>query len=103
MPSSEDGANAIASGVSLAPISAGLAEPAVRHDQLDLLVLDRVPPHFAAIGVDAAVTVDPVERSGADTHHHQWFIARRFEPINVPRGNSTPSLLPIVPVSWFGP
>jgi hypothetical protein len=37
----------------------------------DLFVLDRVTRHFAAIGVNAAVTVDPVERSGADMHHHQ--------------------------------
>jgi hypothetical protein len=28
-------------------------------DQFDLFVLDRVTPHFAAIGVNAAVTVDP--------------------------------------------
>src|SRR5712671_8030500 len=81
MPSSQDGANAIASGVSLAPISAGLAEPAVRHDQLNLLVLDRVTPHFAAIGVNSAVPVDPVERGGADAHHHQWLLARCLEPV----------------------
>jgi len=59
----------------------GSAKPAIGHDQFDLLVLNRVTPNFAAIGVNAAVTVDPVERSSADTHHHQWFIARRFEPV----------------------
>src|SRR5580704_4409309 len=57
------------------------AEPAVRHDQFDLLVLDRVTPHLAAIRVNAAVTVDTVERSGADAHHHQRLLARRLEPI----------------------
>src|ERR1700730_4907846 len=57
------------------------AEPAVGHDQFNLLVLDRITPHFAAIGVNSAVTVDPVERGGADAHHHQWLLARCLEPV----------------------
>jgi hypothetical protein len=58
-------------GVRVSPAGlSGLRKPAVGHDQFDLFVLDRVTPDFAAIGVNAAVTVDPVERSSADTHHH---------------------------------
>src|SRR5207244_1996942 len=39
----------------------GSAEPAVGHDQLDLLVLDRVAAHLAAVGAEAAsgVSVRP--------------------------------------------
>ena len=77
-------------------------KPVVGDDQFDLFVLDRLNPHFAAIGANAAVRVDPVERSGADRHHHQWFLARCLEPIKRTVCNSTPSFLPIVRVSWFG-
>src|SRR5262249_32868772 len=51
--------------------ASGSAKPAVRHDQFNLLVLGRVAPHFAAVRVDAPVTVDAVKRGGADAHHHQ--------------------------------
>src|SRR5262249_53692903 len=61
-----------------APLS---AEPAIGHDQLDLLVLDRVSPHLAAVRIDAAVAIDTVERSSADPYHDQRFVARRLEPV----------------------
>src|SRR5216683_89716 len=63
-----------------APAS-GSAEPAVGHDQFDLLVLDGITPHFAAVGVDAAVAVDTVESRRADAHHDQRLVACRLEPI----------------------
>jgi hypothetical protein len=56
--------------------AADSAEPAVGHDQLDLLVLDRVAPHLAAVGADAAMAVNAVESGGAEGLDRRNRVAR---------------------------
>jgi hypothetical protein len=76
------GASALSRSESDIGIAApGSAEPAVGHDQLDLLILDRVAPHLAAVEADAATAVSAVQSGGADPNHDQRLVTHRLEPV----------------------